>query len=178
MANGKIYKILPHIFALTHRVSEILTFKNVHIKNRSWSWSTIFAMTPFKGKCQILQLTSTHFCASLNSFRDINPLAGEFFFQPFAGHRVNFLQIFTWHGLSLLMFTVWHGLPSLVLMFSGLRIEAPPHPQYRVSVYTLFKAETSRFNFCSYVLNLVKINISFFLSKAGSPGANLSAARA
>ena len=45
------------------------------------------------------------------------------------------------------MFTVWHGLFSLVLMFPGLRIEAPPHPQYRVSVYTLFKAENHEIQF-------------------------------
>ena len=78
---------------------------------------------------------------------------------------------------SLLHFAVcqllcWAFLFSLVFMFSlfsGLRIEASFHPQYRVSVYTLFlKRRTSRFNFRSYVLNLVKINM-FFLSKVGSP---------
>ena len=67
----------------------------------------------------------------------INPLTAVFLL-PFAGHGVNFLQAFTWHGLSFSMFTVWHRLFSLVLMFSGLRIKATPHPQYRISVYILF----------------------------------------
>ena len=65
----------------------------------------------------------------------------SFFLLPFAGHVVNFLQTFTRHGLSFSMFTVWHGLFSLVLVFSGLRIDASPHPQYRASVYTLFESE-------------------------------------
>ena len=70
------------------------------------------------------------------------------------------------------MFTLWHILFSLALMFPGLRIEAPN----RVSVYTLsLKRRTMKLNFRSYILNLVKINISFFLSKVGSPGADLSA---
>ena len=38
------------------------------------------------------------------------------------------------------------------------------------TVYTLLKWRTRKFNFRSYVLNLVKINIRFFLSKVGSPG--------
>ena len=150
-----------------------------------------------------------------------------FFLLPSNWHKDNFLQTLTWHGLSFSMFTVWHGLFSLVLMFPGLRSEAPlpstvqgkcrytffkwrtrkfnfrsyvlnfrfqcllfgtdfflwyscflgwevkihPHPQYRVSVYTLFlKWRTRKFNFRSYVLSLVKINISFCLSKVGSMG--------
>ena len=66
-----------------------------------------------------------------------NPLAAELYLLPFIGHEGNFLQTFTWHGLSFSIFTVWHSLFSLVLVFPVLRIEAPPHPQYRVSVYTL-----------------------------------------
>ena len=51
------------------------------------------------------------------------------FFATFQGHN-NFLQTLTWHGLSFSMFTVWHEHFSLVLVFSGLRIEALPlHPR-------------------------------------------------
>ena len=88
------------------------------------------------------------------------------FLLSFAGHGVNFLQTFTWHGISFSIFIVCHGLFSLVLMFSGLRIEPPFHPQYRVSIYTLLlKQRASRFNFRSYVLNLVKINKFFFFQR-------------
>ena len=60
------------------------------------------------------------------------------------------------------MFTLWRGLFSLIIMFPGLRIEAPN----RVSVYTLsLKRRTMKFNICSYILNLVKIIISFFSCK-------------
>ena len=45
------------------------------------------------------------------------------------------------------MFTVWHGLFSLVLIFSTLRIDAPPHPQYRVSEYTFFKTQNQSIQF-------------------------------
>ena len=63
-------------------------------------------------------------------------------------------------------------------MFSGLRIEALPPTQYRVSVYTLvLKRRTEKFNF-RYVVNLIKLNTSFWLSTIGSPGADLSALRA
>ena len=73
------------------------------------------------------------------------------------------------------MFTVWHELFSLVVMLPRVRIEALSLSQYRVTVYTVFfKQRTSRFNFHSYVLTIIKINISFF-SKVGSPGVNLSA---
>ena len=64
------------------------------------------------------------------------------------------------------MFTVWHGLFSLVLMFSGLRIEAPlPSTIQGKCIYVFLKKRTSRFNFRSYILNLVKINISFFFQR-------------
>ena len=82
------------------------------------------------------------------------------------------------------MFTVWQGLFSLVLMFLGLRIEAPPLSTVQSKcIYTFFKAENqeiqfpSYVNFHSYVLNIVQININFFLSKGGSLGADLSASR-
>ena len=73
----------------------------------------------------------------------INPLAVEFFLLSIAGHGVNFLQTFTWHGLSFSIFSVWHGLFSLVLMLSGLRIEAPtPSAVQGKCIQPSFKAET------------------------------------
>ena len=87
----------------------------------------------------------------------------SFFLLPFAGHKVNFLQTFIWHGLSFSMFTVWHGLSFLVLMFSGLWIEAlPPTTLHSKSINTFLNRRTSRFNFRSYVLNLAQINVKFF----------------
>ena len=69
------------------------------------------------------------------------------------------------------MFIVWHRLFSLVLMFSGLRIEAlPPSTVQGKCIYTFLKWRTSRLNFRSYVLNLVKINISFFFQLLIIPG--------
>ena len=76
------------------------------------------------------------------------------------------------------MFTVWHELFSLVLMFSTLRIEAlPPSIVQGKCIYTFLKRRTSRVNFHSYVLIVVKINKSICLSKVGSSGADLSATR-
>ena len=40
-------------------------------KSRSKSQSAIFSITPFDGKCQNLQMSPTHFCASSYIFRDI-----------------------------------------------------------------------------------------------------------
>ena len=37
----------------------------------SRSRSAIFAITPFVGKCQSLQMSPTHFCAGCHHFRDI-----------------------------------------------------------------------------------------------------------
>ena len=71
----------------------------------------------------------------------VNPLAAEFFLLPFAGHRINFIQTFTWHEHSLSMCTVWHGLFSLVLMFSGLRIEALPCSTVQGMCIQFYKAE-------------------------------------
>ena len=69
----------------------------------------------------------------------LNALAAEVFITTLQWARRYFLQTLTCHGLSFSIFTVWHGLfSSLVLMFPALRIEASPHPHYRVSVYTLF----------------------------------------
>ena len=93
------------------------------------------------------------------------------------------LHTFTMHKVFP-MLTVWHSLFSLVLVFPGLRIELRPYIQYRVVyiyiyiciyIYTQFlKLRTRKFNFRSYLLNEVSINISFCLSKVGSPEADLS----
>ena len=104
--------------------------------------------------------------------RSFNPLAAELFsLLPCVGHGVNFYKPSLWYGLSFSMFTVWHAHFSLVLMISGLRNEAPPPSIVKVSVYTLFlQQRTNRFHFSSYVLNLVKINISFFFRRLVVPG--------
>ena len=68
------------------------------------------------------------------------------------------------------MFTVWHGLFSLVLMFPMLRIEASPLSTVQGKFkYTFLKQKTGKFNFRSYALNLVKINV-FFLQRFVVPG--------
>ena len=41
---------------------------------RSRSRSGIFAITPFDGKCQNLQMSHTNFCASSNRLRDVKIL--------------------------------------------------------------------------------------------------------
>ena len=61
----------------------------------------------------------------------VNPLAAELFFATLELVRRSFLQTLTWHGLF-----------SLVLMFPGLRIEAPPLSTVQGKcIYTFFKAE-------------------------------------
>ena len=82
------------------------------------------------------------------------------------GYGVNFLQTFTWHGVffqRLLFgtdFFLWYS------CFLGWKLKLRPHPQYKVSEYTLIlKRRTRKFNFLSYVLKLVKINISFFFQR-------------
>ena len=98
------------------------------------------------------------------------------FFYTLQGHGDNFLQTFTWHGVFFSMFTVWHGLFSLVLLFPGLRIEAPPLSTVQGKcIYTIFKAEIQEIQFLYYVLNMVQINVSFCHSKVVSPGSDLSA---
>ena len=67
-------------------------------------------------------------------------------------------------------------------MFSGLRIEALSLSTVQDKcIHPFLKRRTRKFNFRSYVLNLiktkivntdVKINISFFLSMVDSPGAD------
>ena len=101
----------------------------------------------------------------------------SFFCYPRISTEIFLLQTLTWYGLSYPMFTVWHRYFFLVLMFPGLRIVAPPPST--VSIYTLFlRRRTRKFNFRSYVPNLVEINISLCLSKVGSLGADVQAFRA
>ena len=103
----------------------------------------------------------------------------SFSMLPSNWHGDNFFTNPHQSGLSFSMFTVLHRLLSLVLMFPGLPIEAPPQSTVQGKcIYTFFKQKTRKFNFRSYVLNLIKMNISFCLSKVGSPGADLSALRA
>ena len=46
------------------------------------------------------------------------------------------------------MFTVWHRLFSLVLVFTGLRIEAPhPLTVQGKCIYTIFRAENQEIKF-------------------------------
>ena len=68
---------------------------------------------------------------------------------------------------------------SLVLMFRRLRIEAAPLSTVQGKcIYKIFKAENQEIQFpFKYILNLVWMNISFYLSKVSCPGADLSASR-
>ena len=99
--------------------------------------------------------------------QSVNPLAAVFFI-PFRGQGDNFF--YKPSPDTEFFFNVYCLAQnfSLVLMFPGLRINI--YLQYRESVYTqvlsvytqLLKWRTRKFNFQSYILNLVKINISFF----------------
>ena len=47
-----------------------------------------------------------------------------------------------------LMFTVWHGLFSMVLIFPGMRIEAPPLSTVKGKcIYTIFRAENQEIQY-------------------------------
>ena len=62
------------------------------------------------------------------------------------------------------MFTVWHGLFSLVLMFSGLRIEAPPlFTVQDKCICTIFKADNQEIQF-PLLCTKPNIDIHKFLS--------------
>ena len=87
-------------------------------------------------------------------------------FATLQEHGDNFLQTLNRHGLYFSIFAVRHGLFSLVLMFPGLRIEAPPPSTVKGKCrYTFLKRKTKKLNFRSYVLNVVKINKSFLSFK-------------
>ena len=101
------------------------------------------------------------------------PLAAEFFCnQPFGTGIIFYIPSSGTYFFHVMFSTnVLFG--TLVLRAEN---EAPPLSivQGRC-IYTIFKAGNQGFNFRFYVLNLVQINISFCLSKVGSPRADLSA---
>ena len=73
LANSKICKSHPmHFCASSHRLRDINVSNLLSLKRPSMSLSTIFAMTPIDGKCQIYKRCATHFCTSSNIFRDLN----------------------------------------------------------------------------------------------------------
>ena len=126
-------------------------------------------------KTLILKLLHQSMCLHLS----INPLAAEYLFlipsrdteiisyKPSPG--MDFFQCLLF-GTD---FFLWYS------CFPGWEMKLLPYLQYRVSVSTLIlKRGTRIFSFHSYVLYIVKINISFCLSKVGSPGADLSASHA
>ena len=92
------------------------------------------------------------------------------FLYPSVGTKIIFYKpSMAWNFFS--MFTIWHGYFSLVLMFHGLRIDAPPISTVQSKcIYTFLKPKIRKFDFCSYVLNLVKINISFVFQRMLVPG--------
>ena len=65
-------KIALCIFALALIISGYTNFKFVAFTGRSLSRSAIIEITPLDGKCQNLQMTPTHFCASSYRIRYIN----------------------------------------------------------------------------------------------------------
>ena len=63
---SKYFKVVPYICALALTISDILTniLNSLSSKIRSRSRNTISQITPFDGKCQKLQISRAHFCAS------------------------------------------------------------------------------------------------------------------
>ena len=104
---------------------------------------------------------------------EVNPLAA-YFFIPLRGTEIFFINL----SLSQTFLNVYCWAQTI---FFGARISraenlsSAPFTVQGKCIYTFFKAENQEIQFRSYVLNLVKINISFFLSKVGSTGADLSA---
>ena len=71
MANVKNLRMFLHIFELALTFSEIKMLNFLPLKSRSRSRCAIFAIIPFDGKCQNLQMSPIHFCARPYRFRDI-----------------------------------------------------------------------------------------------------------
>ena len=141
-------------------------FTSVRIWPRKTSIKQILAISAYVGR----------YGKQTNILQCLTLWLQRFFQYPSLSTELNFLQNLHLARTFFSMFTVQHRLFSLVLMFSGTRIKAPPHPQYGVSVYTHFlKQRTNRFSFHTYVLNLVKIYKILFLSKGRSPGVDLLA---
>ena len=72
MANVKMYTKASHIFLRYSHCFRDINIENCLPSKRSRSLRKIVAVTPFEGKCQNLQMTPTHFCASSQHFRDIH----------------------------------------------------------------------------------------------------------
>ena len=106
-----------HFYTSSHRFRDINILRFWPSKSRSRSWSTIFAMTQFDGKCknlgqgqrvqfselytirwQNLQMYRTHFCTSSYCFRDINILHFWPSKSKHQGHGVQFFAITPFDG--------------------------------------------------------------------------------
>ena len=99
-----------------------------------------------------------------------NPSAAEIFFCYLSLRTDLFFYKHSWT----FFFNIYclERIFSFILMFSGLRIEAPPPSAVQGKcIYTFLKRRTSRFNFRSCVLNLVssKDNKSFFFQRLVVP---------
>ena len=99
-----------------------------------------------------------------------NPLAAEFLLLPFIGHRVNCLQTFTWHWFSFSMFTVFTDFFLWYSCFPGWELKLLSHPQYKVSVYTLSKAENQKIQFPLLCIKPSKDKQVFFFQRLVVPG--------
>ena len=104
---------------------------------------------------------------------NFNTLAAEFYLLPSNWHEDNLLHTFAWHVFYFSMLTVWQTF-SLVLTFGRAENWNSALSTVQGKYTQFLKRRTRKFNFRSYVLNLVKINIRFHLSKIGNPGADLS----
>ena len=72
MANVTIFKCVPYIFCGSfYRLWDIQILIFLHPKSMSRSQSIIFEITILDARCQNLQISQTHFCASSYCFRYI-----------------------------------------------------------------------------------------------------------
>ena len=97
------------------------------------------------------------------------------FFIPFRGTEIIFY--IPSPGTEFFSFLLWHRL-LWYSCFPGWELKLFPYLQYRVSVYTLSKAENQEIQFPLLYTKPIKDKHKFFLSKVGSSGADLSANRA
>ena len=110
--------------------------------------------------------------------KDLTLWLWSFFPLPFSGTKIIFKNP---HRARTFFFNVyclaWTFFFGTHVSRAGNWSSLSPNPRY--SVYTRFlKQRTSRFIFRSYVLNVVKIKISFCVSKVGSPRTYLFTFRA
>ena len=100
----------------------------------------------------------------------MNPLAESFFCYSSLGTELLFTNI---HLAWTFFFNVYCLARTFFFGTHVFRVEnwssasSTVHDKY---IYTFLKRRTSTFNFRAYILNLVKVNISFFPSKVDSPG--------